>query len=158
MAQSALTLSLASPQATAQAAVLLANALEAGDVILLSGPIGAGKSHFSRSLIQSILNEPEDVPSPTFTLVQTYETAKGELWHSDLYRLSNLTEIEELGLADAFGDAICLIEWPDRLGDLTPRGALTLELAQGPTENSRVLSAFWDDPKWIARTKSWRAL
>jgi len=70
---------------------------------------------------------PEDVPSPTFTLVQIYDTSAGEIWHADLYRLSSPEEAEELGLRDAFETAICLIEWPDRLGSISPTaGALTL--------------------------------
>lgn len=70
--------------------------------------------------------EVEDVPSPTFTLVQTYETSQGEIWHTDLYRLTHIDELAELGLEDAIEDAITLIEWPDRLGPLTPQRHLTL--------------------------------
>ena len=151
----ALTLHLSSPDQTAKVAEQLAHRLKPGDVILLSGPVGAGKSHFSRHLIQSILLEPEDVPSPTFTLVQTYETQRGELWHSDLYRIGSTAEIEELGLAEAFEDAICLVEWPDRLGALAPEDAVTLELSHGADEQSRVLTVFWTDTKWADRTSQW---
>lgn len=62
----------------------------------------------------------EDVPSPTFTLVQTYETSVAEVWHTDLYRLTHVDELTELGLEDALDTAITLIEWPDRMGDLRP--------------------------------------
>lgn len=96
-----------------------------GDVVLLEGAVGAGKTHLARALIHAVLLQDEDVPSPTFTLVQTYDTRNGTLWHSDLYRLSSTFEIEELGLIDAFADAICLIEWPDRLGELTPKRRCT---------------------------------
>ena len=78
-----------SPEETAALAEKIGQALRGGDTILLSGPIGAGKSHFCRHLIQSRLSTPEDVPSPTFTLVQIYEAADTEIWHSDLYRLAN---------------------------------------------------------------------
>ena len=101
--------------------------LRPGDVVLLHGPIGAGKTHFARSIIQTrleALGQYEDVPSPTFTLVQVYELADAEIWHADLYRLTNPSEVDELGLIDAFETEICLIEWPDRLGDLTPSTAL----------------------------------
>ena len=82
------SLDLPGPQATADLAARLGARLQPGDVLLLEGPIGAGKTHFARSLIQSLLTEPEDVPSPTFTLVQVYDTEKGEIWHADLYRLT----------------------------------------------------------------------
>lgn len=109
----------------------LAPRLCAGDTVLLSGPIGAGKSHFARALIRARLDRNEDIPSPTFTLVQTYE-ADVEIWHSDLYRLTHPDEVLELGLEEAFSTAICLIEWPDRLGNLTPSNAISISLsAQG---------------------------
>ena len=95
------------------------------DCILLEGPIGAGKSHFARSLILALLPVPEDVPSPTFTLVQSYVVGSEEIWHCDLYRLSTSSEALELGLDAAMETAICLVEWPDRL-DHKPDTALTL--------------------------------
>ncbi len=100
-----------------------------GDVFLLSGPIGAGKSHLSRAFIRHRLGRFEDVPSPTFTLVQTYEDGAGDIWHADLYRLSHPDEVIELGLDDAFLTAICLVEWPDRLGRLTPQAPITIALS-----------------------------
>jgi len=103
--------------------------LRAGDCLLLEGPIGAGKSHFCRALIQARLGRAEDVPSPTFTLVQTYQ-ADIEIWHADLYRLSHPDEVLELGLEAAFDTGICLIEWPDRLGRHAPPHALRLRFQQ----------------------------
>ncbi|MCA1336030.1 tRNA (adenosine(37)-N6)-threonylcarbamoyltransferase complex ATPase subunit type 1 TsaE [Pseudooceanicola marinus] len=123
---------LPAPEATAGLARRLGARLAPGDVILLSGGIGAGKTHFARALIQSLLAEPEDVPSPTFTLVQEYDTTRGPLWHADLYRLSDPMEVVELGLEEAFETAICLVEWPDRLADLTPADALSLEMTALP--------------------------
>ncbi|PCH74381.1 MAG: tRNA (adenosine(37)-N6)-threonylcarbamoyltransferase complex ATPase subunit type 1 TsaE [Rhodobacteraceae bacterium] len=120
------TLSMKSAEQTARLAEQIGATLTPGDCLLLSGPVGAGKTHFARHLIWSLLHEPEDVPSPTFTLVQTYDTTRGEVWHADLYRLSALDEVEELGLADAMETAICLIEWPEVLGPLTPPDALSL--------------------------------
>ncbi len=153
MPMHALSLTLDDQDATAALARRLGADLDPGDVILLEGGIGAGKTHFARALIQSLLDLPEDVPSPTFTLVQIYETTRGELWHSDLYRLDHPDSVVELGLLDAFEDAICLVEWPDRLGDLAPRGALHLHLSDGPDENARTLRASWSDPRWDARMK-----
>lgn len=149
---------LKSPEHAASAAEVLAQNVAPGDVILLNGPVGSGKSHFSRSMIRSILKVPEDIPSPTFTLVQSYETTKGPLWHSDLYRIGSTQEIEELGLLEAFEEAICLIEWPDRLGELAPGSALSLWLDHGPDTDSRTLNACWTDEKWQGRTAGWGTL
>lgn len=118
-------------EATAALGAWLADKLHLGDVLLLTGSIGAGKTHLARSLIQSRLaasGRYEDVPSPTFTLVQVYEDAEGEIWHADLYRLGHPQEVIELGLDEAFRTALCLIEWPDRLGSLTPMDALHLSI------------------------------
>lgn len=147
--ESPFCLTLTSAAQTADLAVHLAPHLGAGDVILLSGPIGAGKTHFARALIRALLPVPEDVPSPTFTLVQTYDGPGVEIWHSDLYRLGHPDEVIELGLTDAFETAICLVEWPDRLGDLAPVDALCVELQDDPeTPDGRLMRLTWSAPKW----------
>ena len=122
-----LSLVLLDEDDTCRLAEHLAASLRAGDAILLGGPIGAGKTHFCRAFIRARLGRNEDVPSPTFTLVQTYE-ADVDIWHADLYRLTHPNQAIELGLDGAFDTAICLIEWPDRLGTHLPRGALRLSL------------------------------
>lgn len=136
------------PQETADIAVRLGRGLHAGDVVLLGGSIGTGKTHFARHLIQSLQANPEDVPSPSFTLIQVYETDSGEIWHADLYRLSSPSEVEELGLPEAFETAICLVEWPDRLGPLAPPQALIIEFALGTGETERTLSFNWTADRW----------
>jgi len=149
MINSPVTCTLPSPEETADFAIHIAKALGPGDCLLLEGPIGAGKTHFARHLIQSLMKMPEDVPSPTFTLVQTYDVSSGELWHADLYRLSSLDEIEELGLTEAFDTAICLVEWPDRLAELTPDHALRLSFVLDKDHiDTRHLTFSWSAPRW----------
>lgn len=121
-------------EATTAFGEALSRTLEAGDTVLLSGPIGAGKSHLARAAIRFLMAEngepAEDIPSPTYTLVQTYPAGTREIWHADLYRLTDPDEVFELGLEEAFTNAICLVEWPDRLGSAAPPEALTITLAE----------------------------
>ncbi len=147
-----LSLHMDSPEQTTRLAEALAPELAAGDVVLLSGHVGAGKSHFARALIRWRMRRVgalEDVPSPTFTLVQTYPLPDGDIWHADLYRLSDPDEVEELGLAGAFEDAICLVEWPDRLPD-PPAEALHLDFSDGDTPDARSLRIS-GSPRWARR-------
>ena len=124
-----MTLYLPDETATERLGIWLAPRLQAGDCLLLEGPIGAGKSHLARAIIRARLGRMEDVPSPSFTLVQSYEAADVEIWHADLYRLSHPDEALELGLDEAFGRAITLIEWPERLGNAAPPDAIRLRLS-----------------------------
>lgn len=148
MAISCLNIRSASEAETATFAARLADILEAGDTLLLEGPIGAGKSAFCRAFIQARLGRKEDVPSPTFTIVQTYYDEAVEIWHCDLYRLMHPDEAFELGLYDAFETGICLIEWPDRLGADQPKSALTLTFS-AQADHHRI-TAFLSD-KWAAK-------
>ena len=149
-----LTLDLPEADATARLGRALAQLLRPGDTVLLHGPIGAGKSHLARALIRARLGRMEDVPSPTFTLVQTYPDQAGDLWHADLYRLTDVHQLAELGLEDALETGICMVEWPERLGPATPAGALHLHLSDagqgrradltgGRTGMIRALSDLW---------------
>jgi tRNA threonylcarbamoyladenosine biosynthesis protein TsaE len=93
----------------------MATGLRGGDVVYLAGGIGAGKTHFARAIIRARVPQALDVPSPTFTLVQSYEAADVTILHADLYRLSHPDEVAELGLGDTGPDVIRLIEWPEGL-------------------------------------------
>lgn len=104
--------------------------------IALSGELGVGKSTFARSFIHTLVPKIE-VPSPTFTLIQTYNTPKGDVWHCDLYRLKYPEEVEELGLLEAFNQNICIVEWPNRLGSLLPIKGYKITLSMGDSPLSR---------------------
>lgn len=121
---------IALPDADATAAFgrRVGAAIRVGDVICLSGALGAGKTTLARGAIAAWTGAEEEAPSPTFTLVQTYDGAKGELWHVDLYRLRGEEEVFELGLEEAFETAACLVEWPERLGGALPRDRLDIAL------------------------------
>ena len=113
--------------ATAGLAQALAPVLKTGDVIALRGGLGAGKTTFSRALIEALLGQPTDVPSPTYTLVQTYDGPNFPIFHVDLYRLETPDELFELGW-DETQTGLALIEWPDRAGDHLPAWRLDLTL------------------------------
>lgn len=152
MANRRATFTFPSEDDTRRFAAALGAQLCVGDTVLLEGDIGAGKTFLARALIQSLQTVPEDVPSPTYTLVQTYDTPAGEIWHSDLYRIGSTDEIEELGLIDAFQTGICLIEWPDRLGQLAPETALTIVLSADDIDpDQRHAQVTWDDTRWDNR-------
>jgi tRNA threonylcarbamoyladenosine biosynthesis protein TsaE len=126
----------------------LAARARVGDVILLGGPLGVGKSALARAFLRAC-GVLDDIPSPTFTLVQVYET-KPPVWHVDLYRLKGPEEARELGLEEAFIGAITLIEWPDRLGDALPADRLhvALDFGAGAAERVANLSGLGG---WAAR-------
>ena len=113
---------------TERLAASLARVLRKGDVIALEGPLGVGKTAFARALIAALGGE-EEVPSPTFTLVQVYELPTVAVWHLDLYRLAKPADAYELGIEEAFADGVSLIEWPEHLGALIPADRLDLVLA-----------------------------
>lgn len=126
-----LTLTLADEAATRGLGARLAGVLAAGDVLALAGDLGAGKTTLARGLIQAALGGCEPVPSPTFTLVQTYEPAAGPaIWHFDLYRLTEPEELIEIGWEEAMAGGIVLVEWPERASDALPPDTLWLLLEE----------------------------
>jgi tRNA threonylcarbamoyl adenosine modification protein YjeE len=124
---------------TERLAARLAPHAAPGDVIGLCGALGSGKTAFARALIRARLGRPgEEVPSPTFTLVQLYEHAAGAIWHFDLYRLAEAEDAYELGIEDAFSGAISLIEWPETL--ILPGDWLQVHLEPGAGEGERLVT------------------
>lgn len=109
-----------------------------GDLYALQGTLGAGKSVFARGFIQALTGKDTEVPSPTFTLVQTYDTSKGMIWHFDLYRLNTAEDVYETGWEEALAGGITLVEWPQRLGNLLPPHARTIDITITP-DNQRTV-------------------
>ena len=116
-----------SEEETSRIANKLALVAKKGDVFALFGTLGMGKSVLARSFIQSFIGEKE-VPSPTFTLLQTYETTNFDIYHYDLYRLKSEEEVFELGIEDAFYSGVSLIEWPEKMGGYLPRNIFKVEI------------------------------
>ncbi len=127
-------------QETINLARSIANHLKAGDCLAFFGDLGTGKSVFSRAIIQQKLGEDIHVPSPTFTLVQTYDQSHPEIWHLDLYRLDSPEDALELGIFDALQDCILLIEWAERLEDMLPPQAIHVEIKHGKQEDARIFT------------------
>ncbi len=142
------TIHLPDPGATTRLGKGLAGILRPGDVVALSGDLGAGKTSLARSIIQSLSGKDEAVPSPTFTLLQQYSSPRGMLWHFDFYRLKNAADVIDLGFEEALSD-IVLVEWPERAASYLPqtalRGALT---STGDGGRTIILSG---DAGWKAR-------
>jgi tRNA threonylcarbamoyladenosine biosynthesis protein TsaE len=133
---------LAATEALAASVAALARA---GDAILLEGELGAGKTAFARAFLRAATGDPAlEVPSPTFTLVQSYDTPIGVVQHFDLWRLEGPGGLEELGWEDA-RDGIVLLEWPDRLGMLRPTDALTVALHPTGEGSRRAVLSGWPD-------------
>jgi len=121
---------LPNEQATEALGATLAARLKPGDVVGLKGDLGAGKTTLARAIIRAAAADPDlIVPSPTFTLVEVYDTPRGSYWHFDLYRLDDPQQVYELGWEEALAEGIAIIEWPERLGPLLPPHlSVTLEM------------------------------
>ena len=123
-------MSLPDERATDQLGATLAARLRIGDVVGLKGELGAGKTTLVRAILRAAAEDARlIVPSPTFTLVEVYETPRGSFWHFDLYRLETPEQVFELGWEEALAEGISIIEWPERLGPLLPKHlSVTLEV------------------------------
>lgn len=132
--------------ATARLGSAIAGLLRPGDVVALSGPLGAGKTTLARAIIAAMTGEKE-APSPTFALVEPYDLAAATLWHFDLYRLENAADVFELGFEDAL-DGVCLIEWPERIEALLPDETLVIRLSLDGDARRAVIRGAAD---WPAR-------
>lgn len=128
---------LADEAATVRLGEAVARVLQRGDVVCLSGPLGAGKSTLARALIRALTSPDEDVPSPTFTLVQFYEGPRLKVAHFDLYRLTDPDEAYEIGLDEALDEGAALIEWPERLEGRLQGDRLDIEIALADDANGR---------------------
>jgi len=132
-------------------AARLAGVAEAGDVLALDGPLGAGKTVFARGFIRALTRPDEEVPSPTFTLVQVYEGAACPIHHFDLYRIESPDELHELGIEEALGDGITLIEWPERARAFENERWLTVTFALDSADPDKRAISLRPGAAWQAR-------
>lgn len=134
----------------------LAEIARAGDVIALNGPLGAGKTTLARGFITALTSVEEDVVSPTFTLVQVYDAQIAPIWHFDLYRLTQVQDVLELGWDEALSGGISVVEWPERLGALLPRNRLDVVLSTHTGTNER-RAALHGGAQWKDRIADMKA-
>jgi len=146
---SAQTLFLADDDATADLGRRLANVLRPGDLVLLEGDLGAGKTALARSVIRTLVGDDSlDVPSPSFALVQPYEASGLPVLHADLYRIGGPREVDELGLFDR-ADAIVLVEWPERSDEVVERATVAIRLAVPPGGDGREATITFSDDRSV---------
>lgn len=138
---------------TSDIAARLSEMTQIGDIWALHGTLGMGKSVFARAFIKN-LTDAEEVPSPTFTLVQMYAAPHFEIYHYDLYRLEKPSDIFELGIEEAFYSGVCLVEWPDKMERLAPRNMWNVSFE--PDENGRKITISTNDEEKIQRLQQWQ--
>src|ERR1700744_2144073 len=158
---STFSLALANEAATAHLMADLALLIGAGDVITLSGDLGAGKTAAARALIRYLANDPEiEVPSPTFTLAQSYDLLAFPLVHADLYRINDATELDEIGLSPLPDGVVALIEWPERAQTALPPDRIDIALSHrpelGPTARAVEIPGFGKAAAQVARLATLR--
>mgnify|MGYP005627870997 FL=1 len=146
-----LTMPLRSEDDTVRFAEQVWQHAKRNDVIAMWGDLGVGKTAFVRGFIRAATTATEEVPSPTFTLLQTYDSGLGTIHHFDLYRIEHEDEVLELGIDDAFADGVSLIEWPGNMGRWLPHKRLDLTLETLGDSGARMAKLSSDDPDWQAR-------
>ena len=135
----------------------LAPSLRPGDFIAITGPLGAGKSHLCRSIVRAFLQDPDaQVPSPSYTLINAYAMGDVEVWHSDLYRIADASELSELGLDDPPANVIVLIEWPERMS--TPPSRRAQITISPQADDGRLLDLCFWGPGWENLRAQWSRL
>ena len=128
------------PDEMAEISNMIISEIKTGDIITLRGNLGAGKTTLSKYIIHALTDSKNDVTSPTFNLVATYDSGKDEIWHFDLYRLENQNDAFELGIEDAFERAISIIEWPEIIEDILPHDKIIdVKISYGKTERERLI-------------------
>ncbi|MCZ8098525.1 MAG: tRNA (adenosine(37)-N6)-threonylcarbamoyltransferase complex ATPase subunit type 1 TsaE [Alsobacter sp.] len=153
------TVDLPDEAATARLAGLLSPSLAAGDLVTLSGALGSGKTSFARALLRVLAEDPAlDVPSPTFTLLQTYDTPRFPVVHADLYRIGGVDDLAELGWDEAAEGALVLVEWPEKAGFLVEAERLDVDLAIGPQGGGTRVAVLTGWGAWAARLDRARAI
>ncbi len=148
---------LADEAATARLGAAIAAVLEPGEAVCLTGPLGAGKSTLARALVRALTTPDEDVPSPTFTLVQFYEGTRLSVAHFDLYRLESADEAYEIGLDEALDEGAAVIEWPERLGGRLPPDRLDVEIGFAAGEDGERRVRLIPHGAWEGRGLEFRA-
>ncbi len=138
---------LSSLQDTHNLAQKLASRVKGGDVICLSGDLGTGKTTFCKSFIGSFYSRPQQIISPTFNILQTFDTKDFTIWHYDFYRIENENELEELGFNEALKNGMCIIEWPEIVEKYLPEDRLHIKFFHGERPENRVVTitghGFW---------------
>ncbi len=127
-------------------AVQIANQAKIGDIIGLKGTLGAGKSFFASSFVNALSEKPQEVLSPTFNLVYSYNTKKGEIFHFDLYRLKSADELENIGFFDALKSGICLIEWPEIAQKFLQKNYIEIEIKLVKTSSGEAREVIINTP------------
>ncbi len=141
------TVNLKNQEETEALGAALALVAQGGDVLLLRGGLGAGKTTLARGFIMALTGE-DEVPSPTYTLVQIYDGPGFDIWHFDLYRLENESDAWELGIEEAIEHNVCLIEWPERIDGLVNGSELTIEIESNDEGRTAIIKG---SEKWRQR-------